>query len=729
MSKDPKTEIVPIDAPRRAEFENNNPAEPGVGKWYWKAIGHGHEGEQLWCVTELGSNYAAMVSVHGWTDRVHVDHFHETCRYEPDPDAVIDSATLSSQTRVRELMGQVREITARLAITSGPALPAASETQALATVAGNQPVDEYKAALILAKEKTLPDLFTEIKDTNATLGRWMAAKLIPLKAQAEALNGTIGAIKDRIFSVELYAGLVEQITQVTEGAPAGMTDKVHLMQRRAYMDEECLANYQTGGMEFKDIHAFDRWLAKPENMTRVLPFPKTIIAFRVRRRDKERELRNLSDFISFLEVVETDKYTYLYIRNGEQLFRLSTGIEFDAKLFPDMEHHILTSGKKLWAKTYQSGEVQELITEDQYQGMVDEERAEAKDIPKKDRSWARAWERSKDYRPFDDTNVYYDNIAKHIAEKMAEHNRLVLVLQGLLDRSPVLHPHPTWSLWTKDFTQALELIYDESRTLTSGEAPDFEAYRAKLNASLKVGSITVGQEEAWLIHEAEKESARMDRDWRTNGRDWRPRVFRPSGDPGPGVVAKVTKFAPRAGTCTYQWLRTRRQDSWRSDVGDIHTTFTTTMGKVLNIDAYKPGDFHIFFDDPRTRADYLDWAPLLLEAEEFHAGNRKIKPPPPPKPKRESSEDGKERYQRMKKRKALIGKAVRLTRMVKTKGGAEYAIGSLWRVHAGVGRTFNIVGINTDGTRDERDRSVNGVESWSFQVDPLIIFQKPEKKD
>ena len=42
------------------------------------------------------------------------------------------------------------------------------------------------------------------------------------------------------------------------------------------------------------------------------------------------------------------------------------------------------------------------------------------------------------------------------------------------------------------------------------------------------------------------------------------------------------------------------------------------------MDAYKPGDYLQFFNDPRTRAKYLKWAPLLLEAEEYHAGNRKV---------------------------------------------------------------------------------------------------------
>lgn len=43
--------------------------------------------------------------------------------------------------------------------------------------------------------------------------------------------------------------------------------------------------------------------------------------------------------------------------------------------------------------------------------------------------------------------------------------------------------------------------------------------------------------------------------------------------------------------------------------------------KLFNVSAYTPGDCRQFYRDPRTRAEYLQWAPLLIAAEEFHAQN------------------------------------------------------------------------------------------------------------
>lgn len=727
-------ELVRAAPPPQAEqIPSDDPAAPAVGKWYWVRDGEERE-PWLGCVTHVGSNYAELhgAGANEWTLRVHFEEFWSKCEHVPDPDPIINGEIGRHQEAVRLLMSQVRELTARLAITPGLALPSGNETRALA-LRTDQPMDEYKAALVKAKKEDLPALFEQIRGHNESLGRWMKAQLIPLKAQAKALEPAIEAIENRIFSVELYAGLVETVTQVREGEPAPLTTKVHLLQRRCYMDEECLAQYQTGGMEFKDIRAFDRWIAKKSNFERLLPFPRCVVAFRVRRNEKDRDWENIRQFLKMIEDRKLDEATFLYIRNGDQLFRLQTEIDFGWQLFPDVDREQL--GGKLWAEV--RGSRVSLISDGRYQEMLKEEREQdekARKAPKKDRwKYVSHWKRSSDYEPFSPDSVYYDDIVKHIQEEMARHNRLVLVLQGLLDRSPVLHPHPPWQIWTNDgFKAALELVYDDARALVAGEKPDFEAYRARLNGSIKTGSVTVGQEVAWEVREAEKECARMDRDWRSRNREWRPKRFRPPGDPGPGTLARVHWHQPKIGACTYVWNRERQTRTWDDDAPqEIRCTFTTDSKNVLNVDAYKPGDFHIFFDDPRTRSEYLRWAPLLLEAEEFHAGNRKVPPPPEAPPVRKPTFEGKERYRMRKERKALIGKAVRLKRQITTKGGSVYEKGSLWRVVSGSGRQFDIYGIGKDG-KVERDkggvkRHVRCVESWSFEVDPSVPSD-PEKE-
>jgi len=719
-------------APPPTEAFNEPRAEdPAVGKWYWHTTTDYEDKvhRSLACITHMGSNYVLLESVYRSDIRVHLDHFWSECKHEPNPEKVIHHEIEGHQTEVKSLLGKVRELTDRLAITSGLSLQGASETQALALRVNDQPVDQYKAALILAKKETLPELFREIENANNLLACWMKAPMIPLKAQAEGLKTSIKAIDSRIFSVELYAGLIEQVVQVREGAPAEMTEKIHLLQRRAYMDEECLARYETGGMTFENIGAFDRWLARSENMERILPFPRCIIAFRVRRNMKEFRIESMADIIKFFTGEDAEKKTFLYLRNGDQLFRLSTGIEFGSKLFPDMSNHRLNQGK-LWARIF-AGRVdkKDIITDADYQTRVADDEAHEAEVEKmpKGEQWhhRRSSSTKQEYQPFTPDSVYYDDIAKVLKEEMDQHNRLVLVLQGLLDRSPVFHPHPPWAIWSNDgFAQGLTLVYDDSRALTVGDRPDFETYRARLNASLKVGSITVGQEDAWEAHEAHKENERRQRDSR--GRDlYTLKRHRPHGNPGPGLLAWPAKAT--ATKCTFEWDRPRSSDAWRSDAEpEIRCTLTVEKDKLLNVSAYKPGDFRQFFDDPRTRADYLHWAPLLLEAEEYHAGNREVQKPAAPKAPRERDPEAAFRYQERKKWAAFLGQAVRLTRRITTKGDTVYEKGSLWRVTDKLrGDSFTIEGIGPDGKREvvtegEKSRYVSHVECRSFEVDPTI---------
>jgi hypothetical protein len=52
-----------------------------------------------------------------------------------------------------------------------------------------------------------------------------------------------------------------------------------------------------------------------------------------------------------------------------------------------------------------------------------------------------------------------------------------------------------------------------------------------------------------------------------------------------------------------------------AEAKEIPKKLEIPAGALLNVSAYAPGDFKQFFNDPRTRADYLKWAPLLLVAE------------------------------------------------------------------------------------------------------------------
>ena len=762
--------LVPQIVARTEELPaQEDPATPKIGRWYWvgprstsKKKKTNEQERWLGCVVHVGSNYVELrgpdTRQSSYVTRVHADEFWDECEHVPDPDRIIGERIAHHQGEVKRLMVEVRDVTAKLAISTGPelagggALPEAaqsSETRALALRSGaEQDLGKYKKSLVLAQKKTLPDLFKEIEEHNGKLGVWLSASIIPLKAQAAAMEPAIKAIEERIFSVELYAGLTETVTLIKDGEPAALTDKLHLFQRRAYMDEECLAQYETGGMEFKDIRAFDAWLARPSNMWRLLPFPRSVLAFQVRRKEKEREWENLRQFLRVIEDAKSDKFTYLYLRNGEKLYRLSTEIDFDEKLFPDMEKSKLSGA--LYAKSWGGGgRIDKIITKDEYDAIVAEEKREAAEAAEKYKTAAKKdkWQyepyrftfrTSHDYHPFTRESVYYDDISKFVKSEIDKHNRLVLILQGLLDRSTVFQPHPPWQLWDGGgFEQAIALVYDDTRALVAGQAPDFEAYRNALNAQIAAGSITVGQEDYWERVEAARESRRMDSNWRTQSRDWRPTHHRPEGNPGPGKLAHVTGYSPRKKACTYAWARKKMRDSWREDAEDqIACSIVVPTSKLLNVSAYKPGDFRKFFEDPRTRADYLQWAPMLLTAEEYCAGNREVQKPVIA-PKREKTIAGARKYRQKKAREAAANKPVRLTRTIHTQSGLTYEKGTLWATSKPYRGKFMLHGIDEQGRIEPGEREggswsryaryISGIDLSDFIIDASVTLE-PEKE-
>jgi hypothetical protein len=667
--------VIPFDfGPSRVTSMPADQTEPEIGQWYWITSKDTEWNEKkkrydpfdydwLGCVTEIGSNYVQFTGIgqgkynSSGSERVHIDQFDERCRLELNAEAILNQGVLERQKKVNDLMHEVRRLTASLSVPVNGVLPApAAETNALIHVGSTSNIAEYKQALIKAKTEQLPALFEKIKETNQELANWMSASLIPLKAEVGQLTPAIKAIESRIFNVELYAGLSEEVVRIKDGEPAGLTEKLVLFQRRAYMDEECLADYQTGGMDFKKIEEFDAWLVKPNNLARLLPFPRCIVAFQIRRKEKEREGWTYEDFVRINFEREMDKLTFLYIRNGERVYRLNTAIEFDEKLFPDIGN--LDTTQRLFVSRSnidRPGAPKVFITADDFEVRCQEwDRHEAskkgRDGFGDPKTCLCRTEKGKNYCAFrhvidgdpretfvefNDDTVYYDDIRKHLDEEMAKHNRLVLVLQGLYDRSEILQPHPPYRLSTPaGFDTALRLVYDQDKALTPGEAPDFEAYRAKLNKSLKTGSVVVGQEISWLVREAERENERRRRSRGFGSGYYEVTRYTPYGDPGPGEVARITRFSKKNRKATFKWSRRAQRGKWVKnperpgylmmvypavpcsiDVSDEH---------LLNVDAYKPGDYHIFFDDPRTRADYLKWAGYLLEAEEYHAGNRKI---------------------------------------------------------------------------------------------------------
>lgn len=637
---------------------------PVIGSWWWLTSSdedrddsrYDRPGRQwLGCVVGLGSNYAKVEGVR-FHLRVPLDDFHTACKPEPTPESFIDSKITQHRGEVRRLMGKIRDLCHRLGVPMRQAIAAqdASST-ALAVAHGIDDVQKYKGSLVKARDKTLPELFAKVKKQHEEMATWMKAELIPAQAELSAGMKVTEVIEGKIHTVELYAGLQEDLAQVREGDPADLDARVHLMQRMHFMDEECLAKYEAGGMDFNDIGKFDAWLSRDGNFGRIFPHDRCVVAFRVRRSNKD--YGDLSPFIRFA-YDHLDKSTFLYIRNGRQLWRMSTSVKFGEELFPRKEDQDLLGDKELWIKAneHQIQSSDGIITGQHRDAMIDYWRAKRAHLAQKLWQWHRAgkpedkwmcvatsddfdhghkpgdkyaqsgkpdnWNvrtcHAYEYRLLTPENIYHDDAMRRIRQAALEHNRIAVVVQGLLDRSTCLHPHPPWRIWTPEgFASGIELIYDVSRAIVSGEAPDFEVYRAQLNRGLRTGCHTIGQLKAWI----ESMEELYDKAWMREARHGR----------GPNKIHPVHRMK-RDRTCEFRWSRSRAKPKWvdhptkpgflQAQYPKIEVKWTCSADRLTCVDAYTPGDFHMFYDDPRTRAEYLQWAPILLACEDWHHARR-----------------------------------------------------------------------------------------------------------
>lgn len=645
-----------MDKKTPAPFEYNADAvtsiqreddSPKKGQWYWVLRDDDDAPdyvEWLGCIMKEFSNAVEIwspKSANGYnSQRVHRDDFSKLLRFEPNADRVIRARIAHYKDRIDQALAAIESDKASLGLVElGKDSSAQSESNAVAVISGTVDVKAYEASLIALKER-LPVAKEQLKKLTIEWARWVNAETLPMEGVRDSMDDSISEIDNRIFNVSLYAGLTEGTVQFATGAPASIDEKLHLMQRRLYMDEECLLGYSTGGIDIENSDEFRAWLAIPENRDRILPFPRCIVSMQIRREEKERDWKGSFKLLRRNSIMGMlDKSTYLFIRNGENLHQLECSLDFGELIFP--EKAAFDNSEPLMFK-HSHGRGKETMTRREYDARVkdrEEKRVKRKqwfaDNPQKEwealnpnKSWdyhnpyndhdhsfsASAW------HPFDQSSVYYDDGLKNIQDQIKQYNRIALIVQGLFDRKEILAPsHPLKSWDPVSFARSIELVYD-ANGLYHGDVPDFEAYIEECNKTITEGSVLVGQDDFWARKEADKDYQHFLRNRRSsNEQAHRPSHLRPFGDPGPGLVAVPDRIAGKKAT--FMWFREGR------DYNMVKAKIAVPFDKLFNVSAYKPGDFIQFFKDPRTRHLYLKWAPMLLAAEDYYAGKLKAQMP------------------------------------------------------------------------------------------------------
>ena len=596
----------------KVERISNNPLDHlKVGDFYWvkfddekwdgdKQVKVG-EHETLMCIEVIGSNYVGFTiynSKYSSDVRVHFDEFEATCRHEPNWRQILndrmDSARLAIQEKTRELIREGQK-----ACLIPNEVESSDHPQTLLPARVSVDPKKYKKELVRI-QKSLPEISKEIEQLGEDLA--VAAKNVSLPdlVKLNSIKEALGMVEDRIFTVELYCGLQETVKQIAKGEAAPIQTPIVIRQQMLFMDEETLFDYEDGGMDFEKIEKFDAWVVKPENLQRLLPDQRGIVAMRVRRDAKNYgHAPDLMTAWAHMQWAEANKQTYLLMRNGENVYRIASEVDFSPRLIP-MKNEIgkdqFLKEESFWSKKDHE-KVPEYVTQD---------------------------------------SVAFDDHMKKAEALIRHYNRIVILIQGLLDRSQVFHPHVPINLRKyEDMEKWLVLIRDEELGLPNNKL-NFEDYQKQVNSTLKVGKwiyIDSAYDENFPNgvnpnYAGRRFQEKGKRGWAVNAM---PRLCRVDAIKKDGSEVQVSWVWGTRSTGKRVWVEAEDRPGWGHYKRDYSTDRLChewiPTNRVFNLSDYQPGDYKMFLCDRALQGKYLQWAKYLLTAEDWSRNRAKGIPP------------------------------------------------------------------------------------------------------
>lgn len=320
-----------------------------------------------------------------------------------------------------------------------------------------------------ALERTRQAVTAQAQRVKDALEQQQAA----IEAQVREMNAVIAPLKEQValaeegmWSMDLYLGRDEGYEILREGDPAPADTPIVLRQQTLYMDEECRLKAEDGGIDIDDLGAFDRWvLEDPANLEQLLPEIKGVVALQVRRHPK-----NYESPFEALKKMGTDQWTYWLIRNGQKVFRMFTNFDVGPTMIPRREE---------FTSFFQG-------TRGGYFG----EPVETFPLEPGTEEWEKA-EKAADARK------------RHFM-------RAALVLQGLLDRTTVLHPLPAPRLSFLEpdgYDAGHVVVITDADSIGSGRKP-YDEWMKELKAAVVPGMRIVFRE-TYEVREGRERSGRL----------------------------------------------------------------------------------------------------------------------------------------------------------------------------------------------------------------------------
>lgn len=451
-------------------------------------------------------------------------------------------------------VGNLAAAAAGLAAQPGSAVVPTGVGQAEAVKAG---MVEKRAALLRQKQE-VERAAQEAKAIVEAQVKAMERKLAEQMALLQPALEQLALLSDGVDALNIYLGRDEEIIPLVDGERAPDGTVVSVRQLVLAMDEESLLFADTSGMDFRDIDAFADWLSRdPAHLETLLPKQKGIVALiprRARRHYEDPWLQQTAD-------VENNR-TFWLIRNGQAAWLTTAPFS--------VGRHTVPTPKEFTDLFIRKGSF----------GQPDVKLEPGTD------AWVKA--------------------EKQADARTRHYMKVALLLQGILDRTTILHPHGGLSLLDQSSYDEgrARVILDGENALTDGR-PQFAAWRREKVKALHPGMRVIGAFSKMRTYDS---------------RDYGPADVRPKGSSPANYVPYNVRASNRA---YYDWeFNFDRTDTiWDEDLRDWRAPKAKATGYLSNdsdwwlpLDTITEDEIRYYMEARTQRHAYLDMIPALREA-------------------------------------------------------------------------------------------------------------------
>ena len=385
-----------------------------------------------------------------------------------------------------------------------------------------------------------------------------------LTIKMENLQKMVAKAQEVIWTINLYLGKDEEIVRIVKGEPAPVEEKIHIRQLVLFMDEESTIASGEGWMDFRDIEKFDEWLLDESHRNQVIPEQRAIVALQVCRKN-----RKYGDPWADQAYNDENKKTYFLMRNGENLYRIHTELGVGKNMFPLAD------------------EFEELFYSD----------------------WFIDRDKPKEEKRFKPGSHEYMRAMKSADQKQKHYMRVLLFLQGILDRTPVFHPLSTQRVNVMDNrtnSEYMTYIHDAEKLLSDGR-PTYENWIKEVNSNLCIGTRVIGA-------------------FKTYGSDYQTNPDHQTPKENKVYVIE------RKDKCNYIFLFEREDEIWDrygSHKPTRRASCYIDKGSkyILAFDYAEVEDMEHYINNRTDRHNYMDMIPLMRVAIETKKKEKKEEEP------------------------------------------------------------------------------------------------------